>query len=149
MDKKYQKTIEKRLSIDKRKMLENLKQVPIISVACQKSGIGRSSYYRWKTEDKLFAKEVDKALEEGNQLINDLAESQLINAIKEQNMTGIIWWLRNRHPGYTNRIELTHKAEKEELSPEQEALVTRALQLASLISSEEIKNKKEGEKNDI
>ncbi len=129
MDKKYQKTIEKRLSEDKKRLLENLKQVPIISVACQKLGIGRSSFYRWKSEDKLFSKEADKALAEGRRLINDLAESQLINAIKEQNMTGIIYWLRNNHPGYADRIELTHKTEKEELSPEQKELVKKAIAL--------------------
>ncbi len=129
MDEKYQKTIEKRLSGDKKRLLENLKQVPIVSVACQKLGIGRSSFYRWKSEDKLFSKEADKALTEGRRLINDLAESQLINAIKEQNMTGIIYWLRNNHPGYADRIELTHKTEKEELSPEQKELVKNAIAL--------------------
>lgn len=126
---KYQKTIEKRLSEDKQKILEDLKQIPIISVVCQKAGIGRSSVYRWKIDDKLFSKEFDKALQEGKQLINDLAESQLINAIKDQNMTGIIYWLRNNHPGYADRIELTHKTEKEELSPEQKELVKKAIAL--------------------
>lgn len=129
MDKNYKKTIEKRLSGDKQKVLENLKQVPIISVACQKLGIGRSSFYRWKIEDRLFSKEADKALQEGKQLINDLAESQLINAIKDQNMTGIIYWLRNNHPGYADKIELTHKNGKEELSPEQKDLVKKAIAL--------------------
>jgi ACT domain-containing protein len=76
------------LSEDKQKLLDNLKQVPIVSVACQKTGISRASYYRWKSKDKNFSKEADKALSEGKQLINDLAESQLINAIKDQNMTG-------------------------------------------------------------
>jgi len=129
MNNNYKKTIQKRLSEDKQKLLENLKQVPIISVASQKTGIGRSSVYRWKSEDKTFAKELDKALSEGKQLINDLAESMLINAIKDQNMTSIIWWLRNNHPGYTNKIELTHKTEKEELSSEQKALVKKAIAL--------------------
>lgn len=132
MDNKYQKTIKKRLSEDKQKLLENLKQVPIISVACQKLGIGRSSVYRWKTEDRLFSQEFDKSLQEGKQLINDLAESQLINAIKDQNMTGIIWWLRNNHPGYTNKIELTTlKSEDERLSPDQQKLIEKALVVLS------------------
>lgn len=129
MDNKYQKTIKKRLSEDKQKLLENLKQVPIISVACQKLGMGRSSVYRWKTEDRFFSQEFDKALQEGKQLINDLAESQLINAIKDQNMTGIIYWLRNNNPNYTDRVELMHKTEKEELSPEQKELVKKAILL--------------------
>lgn len=129
MDKKTQKTIQKRISSDKRNILENLKQIPVISVAAQKTGIGRSSFYRWKIEDKFFSKEADKALQEGKQFINDLAVSQLINAIKEQNMTGIIYWLRNNHPGYIDRIELTHKTEKEELSSEQKELVKKAITL--------------------
>ncbi len=132
----YQKAITKRLTRDKSKILANLKQVPIISVACQKSGIGRSSFYRWKSEDKLFSKAVNKALQDGKQLINDLAESQLINAIKDQNMTGIIYWLRNNHPGYADKIELTHKTDKEHLSPEQEKLVSKALRLAALTSGQ-------------
>jgi hypothetical protein len=132
----YQKAITKRLTRDKSKILADLKQVPIISVACQKSGIGRSSFYRWKSEDKLFSKKVNKALQEGKQLINDLAESQLINAIKDQNMTGIIYWLRNNHPGYADKIELTHKTDKEHLSPEQEKLVSKALRLAALASGQ-------------
>lgn len=129
MTKRYLQTIEKRMSEDKQKALENLKKVPIISVACQKADIGRSSFYRWKSQDKFFSKEVDKALQEGKQLINDMAESQLISAIKEQNMTGIIYWLRNNHPGYADRVELTHKTEKEELSPKQRVLVKKAVAL--------------------
>jgi len=129
MDKKYQKTIQIRISGDKKKILDNLKQVPIISVACQKTGVGRASYYRWKKEDKIFSKEAERALQNGKQLINDLAESQLINAIKDQNMTGIIYWLRNNHPGYADRIELTHKTDKEELSPKQKELVKKAIML--------------------
>lgn len=128
MNNKYQKTIKKRLSEDKQKVLENLKQVPIISVACQKLGIGRSSVYRWKTEDRLFSQEFNKAFQEGKQLINDLAESQLINAIKDQNMTGIIWWLRNNHSGYTNKIELTtSKTDDEKLTADQQKLIEKAL----------------------
>lgn len=132
MDKNYKKTIDRRLSGDKQKVLENLKQVPIISVACQKLGIGRSSFYRWKIEDKLFSKEADKALNEGKQLINDLAESQLINSIKDQNMTGIIWWLRNNHPAYTNKIELTtSKTDDEKLTADQQKLIEKALAVLS------------------
>jgi hypothetical protein len=128
MDKQSKITIQKRISEDKRKLLENLRQVPIISVACQKTGIGRSSFYRWRLEDKKFSKEAEKALNEGKQLINDLAESQLINSIKDQNMTGIIWWLRNNHPGYANKIELaTIKHEDEKLSSNQKKLIEQAL----------------------
>ena len=129
MGKKCKKTIEKRILQDKQKILENLKQVPIVSVACQKTGIGRSSFYRWKSQDKLFSKQANEALLKGKQLINDMAESQLISAIKGQNMTAILYWLRKNHSGYADRVELTHKTEKEELSPKQKGLVQKAIAL--------------------
>lgn len=122
-------TIEKRIAADKQRVLDGLKKVPIVSVSCRKAGVGRSSFYRWKSEDKNFSTRVVKATTEGKQFINDLAESQLISAIKEQNMTGIIWWLRNNHPGYADRVELTHRTEGEELSSQQKKLVGKAIAL--------------------
>ena len=114
-------------------LLEQLKKTPIVEAACQKIGMGRSTYYYWRKEDKEFAKLADEALSDGSLLVNDLAESQLISAIKEGNMSGIMFWLRNNHPTYKNRIDITAHLEKEEsLSPEQEATVREALRLASL-----------------
>ena len=129
MAKKHLQTIEKRMSEDKQRVLENLKKVPIVSVVCQQTGISRSSFYRWKSQDKLFSEQANEALREGKQLINDMAESQLVSAIKERNMTAIIYWLRNNHPSYADRVELTHKREKEELSPKQKELVKKAIAL--------------------
>ena len=39
-----------------------LKKVPIVLVACEKSGISRNSVYRWKREDKKFSEVMDEAL---------------------------------------------------------------------------------------
>lgn len=123
------KTIQIRVIKDKQKLIEQLKQLPIIQVACQKEGIGRASYYRWRKEDRKFAILADQAIQEGKLLINDLAESKLISAIQDQNMAAIIWWLRNNHPGYADKVELTHKADREELSPQQKKLVKKAIAL--------------------
>jgi len=127
--KSNNKIIQSRIENNKQNIFEKLKQVPIVQVACQKIGIGRATYYRWRKKDKQFAQKADKAIQEGRLFINDMAESQLISAIKEQNMTAIIWWLRNNHPGYADRVELTHKTEKEELSPKQRKLVQKAIAL--------------------
>ncbi len=142
MAKKQFQVIEKRISEDKQRILENLKKVPIVSVACQKSGVSRSSFYRWKSKDRLFSKQANEALKEGKQLINDMAESQLVSAIKDQNMTAIIYWLRNNHSGYADRVELTHKTEKEELSPQQEKLIKKAIALTQGNSFGKLKNEK-------
>lgn len=75
-----------------------------------------------------------------------MAESQLLSAIRDQNMTAIIFWLKHHHKAYATRLELSGKLniDKEILSPEQEELVQNALKLAGLISAE----RKEKTKNE-
>jgi hypothetical protein len=116
---------------NKELLLEQLKKTPIVESACQKLDIGRSTYYYWRKEDKEFAKKADEALRDGSLLVNDLAESQLIAAIKQGNMSGIMFWLRNNHATYKNRIDITaHLEKQEELTPEQQEIVTHALELS-------------------
>jgi len=79
-------------------ILEILKEMPIIEVACKKAGIGRATYYRWRKEDKEFRRQSDDALSHGIEFINDMSESQLITLIKEKKMPAITLWLRNNHP---------------------------------------------------
>lgn len=125
------------MKTDKNKelLIQQLKKTPIIQVSCEKVGIGRATFYRWKQDDLDFAKQADEALLEGSLLVNDVAESQLISAIKDKNLTAIIFWLRHHHPNYATKVEVTArlKADNEILTPEQEELVTKALKLASLI----------------
>lgn len=136
------KSVEKRINKDKKLLLKKLRKTPVVQVACQKAGVGRSTYYRWRKEDKKFAKKADKALAEGTALINDMAESQLLSAIRDQNMTSIIFWLKHHHKAYTTRVEIAPAERKiEELSPKQEAAVKKALQLADLVPKEEKEKK--------
>lgn len=138
-------SIIKRQKSQKEELLAKLKETPVVEVACRKIGIARATFYRWKINDEKFAKEADLALEAGSALVNDMAESQLLTAIKEQNMTAIIFWLKHHHPTYATKVEVTAqlKNQNETLTPEQEALVTKALQLASLIPA--IKDEKKEE----
>jgi hypothetical protein len=140
-------TIIKRQSVQKKDLLERLKETPVVEVACRKTGIARATYYRWKLSDDRFAKEAGLALETGSALVNDMAESQLLTAIKDQNMTAIIFWLKHHHSTYATKVEVTAhlKNQNETLTSEQEALVTKALQLASLIPAIQ-EEKKEEEK---
>lgn len=129
---------------DKQKelLLENLRKAPIVQLACEKVGTSRATFYRWKKEDGSFAEKAEEAILKGQQLINELAESQLISAIKDKNMTAIIFWLKNNHRNYKTKIELSGEIKNgsEKLTPEQEELVTRALELASLCNSKESDN---------
>lgn len=88
----------------KKLILEQLKKTPIIQITCEKIGISRATFYEWRNKDAKFAKEADKALSAGTALISDAAESQLIAGIKSGNLTSIIFWLKNKHPDYKQRM---------------------------------------------
>ena len=75
-------TILERQIKDKETLLEVLKEMPIIQVACKKAGVSRATYYRWQQEDKEFKRKSRDALDHGIEFINDMSESQLITLIK-------------------------------------------------------------------
>jgi len=134
---RQQGAVEVRQSKQKELFIEQLKKTPIIQVVCEKVGITRTTYYRWHKADKKFAEEADMALADGSGLVNDLAESQLMTAIRNGNLTAIIFWLKHHHRTYANRVELSlQQPVSEELTPEQEAIVKKALALASLTEPE-------------
>lgn len=114
-------------------VLEQLKKTPIVQIACEKVGLSRVSFYHWKKKDTEFAKQVDEALTDGRSLVNDLAESQLINAVKDRNITAIVAWLKHNHPNYKTRVEIEGALKViEEMSPEQKALFKKASILADM-----------------
>jgi predicted DNA binding protein len=133
MENKSKNTIEKHQSKEKDKVLEQLKKMPIAQLACERAGISRATYYRWRNDDKKFSESADKAIEEGEALITDMTESQLISLIRDRNFQALQLWLRHHHPKYANKVEveghLTYS--DEELTPEQASIVKEALRLAS------------------
>ena len=90
-------TIKERTKKDKVRVLEHLKAIPIIEVACKKANIARATYYRWRIEDPDFLRDSEDALEDGIALINDMTESQLIGLIKEKKFQAVQFWLRHNH----------------------------------------------------
>ncbi len=85
------------------KLLKEFETNPIIGAACHKVGLSRATYYRWREESMEFELKADFALAKGRAVINDLAESQLINAIKDQRIGAIALWLRFNHPIYVQK----------------------------------------------
>jgi hypothetical protein len=125
---------------EKQLLLEQLKKTPIIQIACEKIGLGRTTYYRWRQADSKFALAADTAIFDGCLLINDMAESQLISAIRDKNFPAIVYWLKHHHPTYANRLEITAQLKQsEELTPEQEVIVREALRRSSLLIDQEEK----------
>jgi hypothetical protein len=82
----------------------------------------------------------NQALADGVALVNDMTENQLLVLIKEKNYPAISFWLRHRNNNYKNKIEVTGSLNTiNELSPEQEILVKKALNLAGVETYEENK----------
>lgn len=119
-------------------VIDMLRKTPIIQIACEKVGIARATFYRWKKEDEKFSKATDEAIAEGEELINDVSESQLISLIKEKNFSAIRFWLNHRSARFRDSLDINAKInnQQEELTPEQEAVVKEALRLASIIGDE-------------
>ena len=123
-----EETIQKRQEAEKKIVIEHLKKIPIIQIACERSNISRPTYYRWRKDDEEFRKETDEAMKDGKGMINDLSESQLVALIKDKNFHAIQLWLRQHHPDYGNKLEVKAVIEREDpLTPEQEVLIREAL----------------------
>jgi hypothetical protein len=130
--KKEPSTIEARKAREQALLLEQLRKVPIVQIACEKAGIGRATYYRWRRDDKSFKRETIDALDQGVEYINDISESQLITLIKEKKLPAIALWLKNNHPRFSSKQNLhTPVSATEDLSPEEQKLMIEALRLAS------------------
>ncbi|MCL5407430.1 MAG: phBC6A51 family helix-turn-helix protein [Patescibacteria group bacterium] len=125
-------TIEHRQQKQKNQIIEQLKQTPIVEIACKKCEVGRSTYYRWIHEDEEFALSVEVAIEEGAGIVSDLAESQLLAAIQNGNLQAVFYWLNHRNPKFINKLEVSAKSnEPLSLTAEQEDLIKKALELAA------------------
>lgn len=92
--------IERRQEKQKKAVLEQLEKIPIIQIACERAGIGRASFYRWKNDDQNFTETAENSMSIGEQLINDMSESQLISLIKDKNGGAIKYWLEHHHLKY-------------------------------------------------
>jgi predicted ArsR family transcriptional regulator len=99
-DSAYGAAIGKRQREIKEKFLEVLREMPIIEIACKKSGIGRTTYYRWRRTDHAFASMSDDAWRQGIDFINDMSESQMIHMIKEKKIAAISMWLKHNSSRY-------------------------------------------------
>ena len=77
----------------------------VVTVACKKADIPRSTYYKWLKEDKDFA----LAVEDIENIALDFAESQLHSQIGDGNTSATIFYLKTKGKkrGYIERQEIT------------------------------------------
>ena len=75
-----------------------------ISATCKSLGIDRQTFYNRRKKSK----ELDQALKHIEESLVDFAESKLMQAITESNLTAIIFYLKTkgRHRGYVEKTEV-------------------------------------------
>jgi Helix-turn-helix of insertion element transposase len=131
--------VSRNVTADKKKLLIKLAKLPIVEIACKQVAVPRSTYYRWRKDDPDFAEACDEAIEHSSDLVNDMAESQLIASIKDKSMPAITFWLKHHHRAYATRVEVNAHVDtvQDELTPEQVSVVREALRLAGLAEQDE------------
>ena len=98
--------IDKSRHIKKASILKALEQsLGVVTVACKKSDIPRSTFYKWLKEDEDFAEEV-KDIEN---IALDFAESHLHKQIEDNITSATIFYLKTKGKkrGYIERQEIT------------------------------------------
>ena len=97
--------MEQRTTIKKKRMVEALTEsLGIITVACEKAGINRTTHYRWLSEDA----EYKQAVGDIENVALDAVESALFDRIREGDTTAIIFYLKTKGKkrGYIERQEI-------------------------------------------
>ena len=92
--------------IKKESLLKSLEQsLGVVTVACKKADIPRSTYYKWLNNDEAFAKQVRDI----ENVALDFAESQLHTQIGDGNTSATIFYLKTKGKkrGYIERQEIT------------------------------------------
>src|ERR1700741_4335110 len=97
------KTVADRQEKERHILLEVYKEMPITEIACKRAGIGRATYYRWRTENLSFAEEADAAIRLGRERITDMSESKMIAMIGKEKIAAIQTWLKHNSERYAPR----------------------------------------------
>jgi hypothetical protein len=76
----------------------------IVSLACEKARVSRSTYYDYYNSDSEFAKRVDEL----SDIALDFTESQLLKLIEKGNPQAIMFYLKTKGKkrGYSERVEI-------------------------------------------
>ncbi len=77
----------------------------VVTSACRKANISRTTFYKWLGEDPDFARQV-KDIED---VALDFVESQLFKQIKDNNVASTIFYLKTKgkNRGYMERQEIS------------------------------------------
>ena len=103
---------KKEHNLKKETLLQALESsLGIVSTACTRSGISRSSFYKWYKEDEEFRKKVDEI----DNLKLDFVESKLFKNIENEKEKSIIFYLQHKghKRGYIQKQNINLTSEED------------------------------------
>lgn len=79
----------------------------VVTSACKKAGVGRTTFYQWLKDDADFAQQVADI----ENVALDFAESQLHKQIQDGSAAATIFYLKTKGKkrGYIERQEIAHE----------------------------------------
>jgi hypothetical protein len=105
---------KKEHNLKKETLLQALESsLGIVSTACTRSGISRSSFYKWYKEDEEFRKKVDEI----DNLKLDFVESKLFKNIENEKEKSIIFYLQHKghKRGYIQKQNINLTSDQEDI----------------------------------
>ena len=106
--------MSKKEHIKKKMLIESLENsLGIVSTACSKANISRSSFYKWYKEDEEFRNKVDEI----DNVKLDFVESQLFKNIQKEKERSIIFYLQHKghKRGYIQQQNINLTSNDEEI----------------------------------
>lgn len=102
-----------------------------IEIACSKSDINRSTFYRWMDKSPKLKERVDLALKLGREKITDFAESNILTGIKDGDLNASKFWLTHNNERYKSKgtVIITKSKDNNELSEEELEEIERVINL--------------------
>ncbi len=98
------------------------------------------TYYRWIKQSKPFKKEVEEAMKVGNEVVCDVAETQLLNLVKDGEFGAAKFVLQSLSKKYSTKVEVKHKVADQELTEEERQSVQDAIIKLKSINNIQEKN---------
>ncbi len=105
---------KKEHNLKKETLLADLENsLGIVSTACNRSGISRSSFYKWYKEDEEFRQKVDEI----DNIKLDFVESKLFKNIENEKEKSIIFYLQHKghKRGYIQRQNINLTSNEEDI----------------------------------
>lgn len=117
----------------KRKAIQHLKEIPIPTYVCQRIGVPKSTYYKWRKIDEAFKEASDEAIISGKLSLNDIAKSQLVKLINDGDYRSISFWLKHNDPDFNPRLTLEIQSAERRYDPAQLKELEQAMFNAGLV----------------